>query len=176
MMKKALSSIALLFVLPCIFSVSVADTNNKIQKIEKLPQPYSESDLYGYWFDAYNTPEIKILKLMILAPDGVAIDSLLIQAENDVEEVKQESRWRFDPKSSVLTQEVTSMTYTINGKVEPKDLGKIEPVKVSVVIQKSGDDIYMGTVSSDGTLEIYQKITKAMKDEIHKKAHENVRE
>lgn len=101
-----------------------------------FPQPYSTSDLYGYWFDTNNTPEVRILKLMILAPNGVARDALLIELGDNVEEIKQESLWKFDPNSSVLTQEVTKMTYTINGKIEPIDFGEVEPVKVSVTIKK----------------------------------------
>lgn len=49
------------------------------------------------------------------------------------------------------------MTYTINGKIEPIDFGEVEPVKVSVTIKKRGDDIFMNTVSDDGTVETYQK-------------------
>ncbi|MDE5306836.1 hypothetical protein PY546_09630 [Providencia stuartii] len=67
------------------------------------------------------------------------------------------------------------MTYTINGKIEPIDFGEVEPVKVSVTIKKRGDDIFMNTVSDDGTVETYQKITKEMKDKIHQKAKENAR-
>lgn len=33
----------------------------------------------------------------------------------------------------------------------------------------------MNTVSDDGTVETYQKITKEMKDKIHQKAKENAR-
>ena len=112
---------------------------------------------------------------MILAPNGVARDALLIELGDNVEEIKQESLQKFDPNSSVLTQKVTKMTYTINGKIEPIDFGEVEPVKVSVTIKKRGDDIFMNTVSDDGTVETYQKITKEMKDKIHQKAKENAR-
>ncbi|APG50445.1 hypothetical protein AAH235_000225 [Providencia stuartii] len=177
-MKKIFSLIVMLCALFCITSVSMAgenETAEKKTKIDVFPQPYSTSDLYGYWFDTNNTPEVRILKLMILAPNGVARDALLIELGDNVEEIKQESLWKFDPNSSVLTQEVTKMTYTINGKIEPIDFGEVEPVKVSVTIKKRGDDIFMNTVSDDGTVETYQKITKEMKDKIHQKAKENAR-
>lgn len=177
MMKKVFFLIIVLLALPCISSVSIADANvetEKKTKIEKLPPPYSASDLYGYWFDVNNTSEISILKWMDLGQDGVAIDSLLIQVGDNVEEIKQESLWKFDPKASLLTQEITNITHTINGKIEPNDFGDVEPVKVFVTIRKRGGDIFLGLVSADGTLNIYQKITEEMKSEIHKKAQENV--
>ncbi|MDV5228178.1 hypothetical protein RZ760_019880 [Providencia rettgeri] len=111
--------------------------------------------------------------MMSFAPNGTAVDSLRIQVGDNVEEIKQDSTWKFDVKSSILMQKITKITYKINGKIEPKIFGDIEPVKVSVIIQKRGKDIFMGLARDDGTLEIYQKITAEMRDEIHKKAQEN---
>ncbi len=65
---------------------------------------------------------------------------------------------------------ITNITYKINGKIDPEDIGEIEPVKVSVTIKKRGSDIFIGIVSDGETLVIYQKITAEMRDEIHKKA------
>lgn len=176
MMKKIFLSLVILFAFSCTPNVSIADADLDIEegiKIETIPQPYSESDLYGYWIDVNNTQEIKILKMMSLAPNGTAVDSLRIQVVDNVEEIKQDSTWKFDVKSSILMQKITKITYKINGKIEPKNFGDIEPVKVSVIIQKRGKDIFMGLARDDGTLEIYQKITAEMRDEIHKKAQKN---
>ncbi|QNH64596.1 hypothetical protein H7F13_11205 [Proteus vulgaris] len=176
-MKKTLPLIVMLIVFTCISRISIADVAQNTEEeavVEALPKPYSESDLYGYWMDAINTQEVKILKLMVLFPNNEAIDSLLVHSGDDVEEVKQFSKWKFNPESSVLTQDVTNITYKLNGKIEPKDFGEIEPVKVSVTFKQMGNNIFMATVTDDGTLEIYQKITAEMRDEIHKKAQENI--
>ncbi|WP_404460759.1 hypothetical protein [Providencia rettgeri] len=179
MMKKTLPLIAILLVFTCISRISIADAVKNTEReavVEALPKPYLDNDLYGYWYGVNNTPEVNVLILMSLAPNGDAVDSLLVQVGNDVEEVRQDSRWKFNSESSVLTQDITNITYKLNGKVKPKEFGEIEPVKVSVTLKKIGNDILMATISDDGTLAIYKKITAEMRDEIHRKAKENTQQ